>query len=199
MTRVPAPWWVCCRLVEWWAASLRAAPSCRAAVRPAAPVWSAAAGRVGRARPCFTMAATSNLVVSSLSSASQSLPVSSPKRSRPQCLPPAHPAAVWPAPSLPPSSHNPLTLPQWAAPSTRTRLTQRLSLPTKCPYCAPTLFHNLHRKTHPLFVSLLPSHNEGKVAQLGWSTGKMFIFSFLIFAWTWSIIDNLFCYWMTGQ
>lgn len=111
----------------------------------------------GGAEPsCSCKASSSNLSLASLS-----LPVSSPKRSRPlHLLPvaqaPTPAAAVSSAPPSAPPSPPPLTpphhhpaLPQQAAFPTRMRLTLRLYLPTKCPYCVLTLFHNPHRKPRP--------------------------------------------------
>ncbi|XP_029374121.1 PHD finger protein 12 isoform X2 [Echeneis naucrates] len=106
---------------------------------------------------------------SSLSSASQSSPVSSPKRSRPPRRPPVvliPPAAVTPAaplptlPPTPPPHHHCPTLPQRAAPQARTRLIPRLSLPTKCQYCTPTLFHNPRRKSCPPSFCFAPSESQ---------------------------------------
>lgn len=167
-----------------------AAQSRRAVVRRAAPAWSAAAGRAGRALPCSTMAATSNWDASSLSSALPSSPVSSPKKSRPPRLlqvalapPAASAAAAWPAPPPapppPPPQHHPPVLPQWAAPPARMRLTLRLFLPTKCPYCTPTLFHNPHKKSRPPSFCFAPSESQWREScTAGWSTGKSLFFNF---------------------
>lgn len=178
MTRVPALWWVCCRLVAWWAVSLRAALSFRAAVRQAAPAWLEAVGPAGRAQPCSTMAATSNWAVSSLSSASLSSPVSSPKRSSLLLLPPvawAPPATAQqpPLPAPPPPTHHHSTLPQWAAPPAGMTLTLRLSLPTKCPYCALTLFHDPQKKSRPPSFCFAPFKSQWREScTAGWSPGK---------------------------
>lgn len=213
MKRVPARWWVCSRQAVWWAVSLRVALSHRAAARRAAPAWLVEAGPAGKAPPCSTTAATSNWAASSLSSASPSSPVSSPKRSPTPRLPPvalapwipAAAAAALPAPPPPPTLHLlPLhlllhpVLPQWAAPPARSSLTLRPRPHIKCPFCTPTLFHNPHRLPRPSFlppfVLHLPSLNEGKAARLVGQQGKVYFFILMvyIFAWTWSIIDNLF-------
>lgn len=179
--RVPALWWVSYQLEEWWAASSRVALSFHATARPAAPVWLEAAGQAGRARRCSTTAATSSWAACSLSSASQSLPVSSPKKRRwPHPPVPLAPLPVGPAPLPAPPPPLPLhhpALPQSAAPPARMRPKQRLSHPTKCPFCAPPLSHSPHRK-HPFFVLHLPSHNEGKAAQLVGQQGKCLFFHF---------------------
>lgn len=147
--------WVLLPLQKWWAVSLMWALSRHAAVRWAVPALLVAAVQAGRAQLSSTMAATSSWAASSSSSASQSLLTNCQKRSTPffpllAVQAPARAVAVWPALLLPPHQQQPALL--WrAAPPARMRQTLRPLLPTKCPCCATTLFHNPHR-THACFV-----------------------------------------------